>query len=54
MGVKLQTELHLEFLNLKLKEATQARLSLHLSMCHIVANHMSLLNYLFVSARMLF
>ena len=39
MSVKLLTEYHLEFLSLK--EAAQARLSLHLSKCHIVGNHMS-------------
>ena len=33
------TEHHLEFLSLK--EAAQARLSLHLSKCHIIGNHMS-------------
>ena len=44
MSVKLLTEYHLEFLSLK--EAAQAHLSLHLSKCHIVGNHMSRLNYL--------
>ena len=39
MSVKLLTEHHLEFLSLK--EAAQARLSLHMSKCHIVGNHMS-------------
>ena len=39
MNVKLAIERHLEFLSLKM--ATQARLSLHLSKCHIVGNHMS-------------
>ena len=43
MTVKLQTEHHLEFLSVK--EATQARLSLHLSNCHIVGNLMSPLKY---------
>ena len=43
MAVKLLTEHYLEFL--RLKEATQARLSLHLSNCHIVANHVSRLIY---------
>ena len=43
MGVKLLTEHNLEFLSLK--EAVQARLSLHLSKCHIVGNHMSRLKY---------
>ena len=37
MIVNLLTEHHLEFLSLK--EAAQARLSLHLSNCHIVGNH---------------
>ena len=41
MSVKLLAEKHLEFLSLK--GAAQARLSLHLSKCHIVGNHMSLL-----------
>ena len=39
MSVKQLTEHHLEVLRLK------ARLSLHLSKCHIVGNHMSRLNY---------
>ena len=38
MRVKLLTELHLEFLSMK--GAAQARLSLHMSKCRIVANHM--------------
>ena len=38
MNVKLLTEHHLEFLSLK--EAAQALMSLHLSNCHIVGNHM--------------
>ena len=38
-SVKLLTEHDLEFL--KLKEAAQARMGLHLSKCHIVGNHMS-------------
>ena len=38
MFVKLLTEHHLEFLSLKVAEA---RLSLHLSKCHIVGNHKS-------------
>ena len=37
-SVKLLTEDDLEFL--KLKEAAQARLGLHLSKCHIDGNHM--------------
>ena len=40
MIVKLLTEHHLEFLSLK--EAAEARLSLHMSKCYIVGNHMSL------------
>ena len=40
MTVKLLTEHNLEFLSLK--EAAQARLSIHLSKCHIVGNQMSL------------
>ena len=43
MSVKLLTEQHLEFL--RLKGAAQAHLSLHMSKCHIVGNHMSGLNY---------
>ena len=43
MTVKLPTEHHLEFLSLK--EAAQVRLSLHLSKCHIVGNHMLRLHY---------
>ena len=46
MSVKLLTEHHLEFL--RLKEAAQIRLSLHLSKCHIVGNHMSQLSYTFL------
>ena len=38
MSVKLLTEHHLEFLSLK--GGCQARLSLHLSKCQIVGNHM--------------
>ena len=45
MIVKLLTEHHLEFLSLK--EAAEARPSLHLSKCQIVGNLMSrLLSYL--------
>ena len=44
MAVKLLTEHHLEFLSLK--ETSQARLSLHLSKCHIVGNHMPRLIYM--------
>ena len=43
MIVKLLAEHHFEFLSLK--EAAQARLSLHMPKCHIVGNHMSRLNY---------
>ena len=39
MSVKLLTEHHLRFL--ALKEAEKVRLSLHLSKCHIIANHTS-------------
>ena len=39
MSVKLLTEHHLEFLSLK--GATQVGLSLHLSKCHILGNHIS-------------
>ena len=46
MIVKLLTEHHLEFLSLK-REAEQARLSLHMSKCHIVGNHVSRLVCLF-------
>ena len=40
MIVELLTDHHLEFLSFK--EAVQACLSLHLSKCHIVGNHMPL------------
>ena len=43
MSIELLTEHHLEFLGLK--EVTQARLSLFMSKCHIVGNHMSRLIY---------
>ena len=39
MTVQLLTQHYLEFLCLQ--ESAQARLSLHLSKCHIVGNHMS-------------
>ena len=39
MTVKLLTAQHFEFLSLK--GGAQARLSLHLSKCHIVGNHFS-------------
>ena len=45
MTSRLPTEHHLELLGLK--ETAQARLSLHLSKCHIVGNHMSRLNYVY-------
>ena len=48
MSVKLLTEHHLEFLSLK--EAAQACLSLHLSKCHIVGNHMLWLIYIFATS----
>ena len=41
MSVKLLTEYNLELV----REAAQAPLSLHLSKCHIVGNHMPRLNY---------
>ena len=43
MSIKLLTQHHLEFLSLK--GGCTARLSLHLSKCHIVGNHMSWLIY---------
>ena len=43
MSVKLLNKHNFGFLSLK--KAAQARLSLHLSKCHIVGNHMSQLNY---------
>ena len=47
MNIKLVlTEHHLEFL--KLKGASQACLSLHLSEFHIVGNHITAQNYAFV------
>ena len=49
MTVKLLTEHHLEFLCLK--KAAQARLSLFMSKCHIVGNHMSRLNYVYAIRR---
>ena len=45
MTVNLLTEQHLEFLSLR--GGDRAHLSLHLSKCHIVGNHMLRLNYLF-------
>ena len=47
MIVKLLTEHHLEFLSLK--EAAEARPSLHMSICHIVGNHMLRLKCMFIS-----
>ena len=49
MTVKLLTAHHLEFLSLK--GPAQARLSLHLSKCHIAGNHMSRLNLFSVLMR---
>ena len=49
MSVKLLTEHHLEFLSLK-GGCIYVCLSLHLSKCHIVGNHMSRLNYLKLAA----
>ena len=43
MAFKLLTDQHLEFLSLN--EATQAQMSLHLSKCHTVGNHMARLNF---------
>ena len=43
MIVKLLIVHHLEFLSLK--EAAEARPSLHMSKCHIVGNHMHWLNF---------
>ena len=45
MIIRLLTEHHLE--SLSLKKATQAHLSLHLSKCYIVGNHMSRLKCYF-------
>ena len=47
MIVKLLTEHHLEVLSLQ--KAAQARLSLHLSKCHIVGNHMAWLKYVILT-----
>ena len=44
MSVKLLTEYHLGFLSLKV----QPHLSLLISKCHIVGNHMSWLNHDFI------
>ena len=44
MIVKLRTEHHLEFLSLK--GSCKARLSLHMSKCHIVGNLMPQINYI--------
>ena len=51
MIVKLLIEHHLEFLSLT--EATPARLSLHLSKCHFVGNHMPRLVCLYYSVSVL-
>ena len=45
MIVKLLTEHHLEFLSLT-GGCTGSYMSLHLSKCHTVGNHVSRLNYL--------
>ena len=50
MTSKLLNEQHLEFLTFK-KEAAQARLSLSMSKCHIVGNHMSLFICCYVAAQ---
>ena len=51
MNIKLLNEPHLEFLSLK--EAAQPSLSLHLSKCHIVGNHVSrLISVLIAYAQM--
>ena len=47
MNVKLLSERYLEFLSLKLREAAQAHLNLHLSKCHMVGNHMSQLYFVY-------
>ena len=44
MTLRLLTKHHLEFLSLK--GGSEARMSLHLSKCHIVGNHMSWLIYI--------
>ena len=49
-SVKLLTEHHLEFLSLK--KAAQARLSLHLSKCHIVGNHVMAQLWFFMRIRL--
>ena len=48
MTVKLLTERHLELLSLK--GAAETRLSLHLSECHIVGNHMPRANIMLAPA----
>ena len=49
MVVTLLTEHHLEFISLYIcNEAAKARLSIFMSKCHIVGNHMSLLTLLYV------
>ena len=45
MNTKLLTKHNLEPLKEALKDAAEARLSLHLTKCHIVGNHMSRLKY---------
>ena len=49
LSVKLLTEHNLELLSLK--EAAKARLSLHVSKCHIVGNHMQQLTYIHSMAK---
>ena len=46
MSVKLLTEHHLEFLNLKGGCTVLSESRLVLSRCHTVGNHMSLLNFM--------
>ena len=50
MTVKLLTQLYCKFE--VSKGAAQARLSLHLSKCHIVGNHMSRLIYVLFLSKM--
>ena len=51
MIVKLRNEHHLEFLSLK--EAAEARPSLHMSKCHIVGNLMHwLINHCSIGSKM--
>ena len=50
MTVKLLSEHHLGFLSLK-GGCAQARLSIHLTKCHIVGNHMSQLKNIYLFCR---